>query len=351
MLENWDKVQQYAKTGANSAGTAMEKYGIILESVEAKQAQLTAKVQEFYSSVLNGGLIAGLLDIGKGFMDIINLGDGLVGKILLLTTATVAWIAVLESLKKSGITSFTALIAKILGVDIAQKTATGSAIGLKAVWDALSAHPIVLTLTAITALLTAGISLWNYHNQRIQESIDKANELTDAYKSSNQEIQDNLNSLTEGSGSYGSLQSEFDELCKGVDKYGNNISLTTSQYERYKSICEQIVGLNPDLMNGYNSATEAIGNQNSVLTDTIQLLKDKAKLEAQEYADKSDEILKGSKNQYNKDLDDIIDKNRNIASKIYQVGRDNGDIGFFDGWDDTEAIRNNIDKILNDTDK
>ena len=75
LLENWNNVGKYAQTGANSAGTAMEKYGIILESVEAKQAQLTAKVQELYASILNSGLIAGVVDVGKAFMDTMSLGD------------------------------------------------------------------------------------------------------------------------------------------------------------------------------------------------------------------------------------------------------------------------------------
>ena len=310
MLENWDKVKQYAQTGANSAGTAMEKYGIVLESVEAKQAQLTAKVQEFYSSILNSGLIAGLLDVGKAFMDIINLGDGLVGKILLMVTALTALNFVIQSNSLAGFrtvlvelggaikTVITAIPTWIAGLK-AQKTAQDALNASTATGNALAMANPYLAIAEIAIMAIMGIKFAiDKHNQSIQESIDKANELTDAYKSSSQEIQDGINSLTKGSGSYGSLQSEFDELCKGVDKYGNNISLTSDQYERYKSICEQIVGLNPDLMDGYNSATEAIGNQNSVLADTIQLLKDKAKLEAQEYADNSDEILKGAKNEY-----------------------------------------------------
>ena len=86
ILENWDKVKEYAQVGAEASGTAMDKYGIVLESVEAKQAQLTAKTEEFYSNVLNSGFIKSLLDIGKTFMDVMNLGDGLVGKIILLTS-------------------------------------------------------------------------------------------------------------------------------------------------------------------------------------------------------------------------------------------------------------------------
>ena len=102
MLENWDKVQKYADIGANSSGTAMEKYGAVLDSVAAKQEQLTAKSQEFYNNLLNSSVIAGLLDLGKAFMDIMNLGDGLVGKIVLLVAALTALNAIANANILSG---------------------------------------------------------------------------------------------------------------------------------------------------------------------------------------------------------------------------------------------------------
>ena len=95
MLENWDKVKEYADIGANANGTAMEKDGIVLESVSAKQDQLTAKVQEFYGNILNSSFIAALLDIVKALMDIMNVGDGLIGKITLLIALLCALIAII----------------------------------------------------------------------------------------------------------------------------------------------------------------------------------------------------------------------------------------------------------------
>ena len=164
LMQNWQNVQKYAQTGANSAGTAMEKYGIILESVEAKQAQLTAKVQEFYSSVLNGGLIAGLLDIGKGFMDIINLGDGLVGKLLLLTGAFIGLNVALNALKGSKIATYFTTLGNTF-TQLTSKTLTFSG-----ALQALNINPVILALTTITAILTIGKWAWDEYNQYIQNS-------------------------------------------------------------------------------------------------------------------------------------------------------------------------------------
>lgn len=352
-IENWDKVQQYAKTGADSAGTAMAKYDIVLESVSAKQEQLNAKVQEFYMNMMNSSVTTGLLDIGQGLMDIANIGDGLVGKLALITAGTIALVAVLESLKKSGITGFSTLIAKLLGVTVAEAGATSGAYALKGALDVLSSHPIILAITAITTALTIGVTAWNTYQESIQESIDKANELTETYKSSTQELQDNINALSTPSDTsmYATLADEFEALSKGVDQYGNNISLTTDQYSRYKAICEQIVGLNPSLMDGYDSETEAIGNKNSKLQETIDLLRQQQIEEAKTYAKKSNETLGGFQNQYDKDLEEAIKAKDDIAQKIYQLGYNNGDIGAFDGWTSISALQKNIDKILEDSDK
>lgn len=345
MLENWDKVQQYAQTGSNSAGTAMEKYGIILESVEAKQAQLTAKVEEFYSNILNGGAIAGLLDIGKAFMDVMNAGDGLIGKILLLNTAMIALNVALNALKGSKLATW----FSTLGTTFTQLTTKATT--FSGALQALNINPVILGITAISTLLMIGKTAWDAYQEGIQKTIDKANELTESFNSSNQEIQNNIDSLTSGSGTYSTLSDEFEDLCKGVDEYGNNISLTSDQYERYKSICEQIVALNPDLIDGYDSETEAIGNKNNLIQQTIDLLREQQKEEARQYAEKSDELFTGYTNQYDKNLESAINNGKGVMPYIYQVGSENGDIGFFDGWDSTDAIKNNIDKILQDTDR
>ena len=120
--------------------------------------------------------------------------------------------------------------------------------------------------------------------EKARELREKVDELTDSYKNAKQEFSDNLEILittdTEG---YDDLLSEFEDLTKGVNKYGENISLTSDEYERYKEICEAIVGVNPSIVEGYNSATEAIGNNVGILQSLIDLQKEEARLNAAEY--------------------------------------------------------------------
>jgi hypothetical protein len=189
MLENWDKVKQYAETGASSAGTAMEKYGIVLESVESKQAQLTAKTQEFYSNVLSDSVLTGLLDIGNGLMDIVNIGDGAVGKILLLTTATLALSAVLSHLTDNGKKTFAELIAGFIGVSVAEGTATTGAGLLKVALDLLKSHPVILGLSILTTALIAGKAIFDHFNVTLEEQHDKAQQAKADYQEVASELQ------------------------------------------------------------------------------------------------------------------------------------------------------------------
>ena len=60
-------------TGAqNAAGVAMEKYAIYEESVEAAQGRLNAALEEFYSILMNGGMIRGFLDTITDILNGIN---------------------------------------------------------------------------------------------------------------------------------------------------------------------------------------------------------------------------------------------------------------------------------------
>ena len=113
----------------------------------------------------------------------------------------------------------------------------------------------------------------------------KADELAETYKTQKANFSKNLNDLTgvESGSDHATLLDEFEELTKGVNKYGENISLTSDEYSRYKDICETIVGINPEIAAGYDSATEAIGNNASILERLIELQKEEARLNAAEF--------------------------------------------------------------------
>lgn len=156
------------------------------------------------------------------------------------------------------------------------------------------------------ALLAVGIAkgIDSYYKKRQEELIQEAKDLSDNYKNVKTQADNNIKALSESGdkNTYKTLSDEFSVLAKGVDKYGNNISLTSDQYERYKSICEQIVSIQPSIADGYDSATKAIGNNASAIEELVKAQQDAAKTAALEYtSDKNlNKIRKGAVASYKK---------------------------------------------------
>ena len=148
------------------------------------------------------------------------------------------------------------------------------------------------------------------------ELAKEVEDLSDAYNTAKGEFSDNLDALTISSDTdtYATLQDEFEELTKGVNAYGENISLTSDEYARYKSICETIVGIQPSIAAGYDSATRAIGNNAGVLERLINLQKEEARLNAAEY------VSYGvyANNDNFKNMADVAIGEYNKAAKKYQ---------------------------------
>jgi TP901 family phage tail tape measure protein len=140
---------------------------------------------------------------------------------------------------------------------------------------AFMSNPVGVILTLATTILTIVVPAIKKFHKSAEELEAEVTELTKTYETAKKSFSENLTELTTSSDPklYATLSDEFERLTRGVDEYGNNISLTSDQYERYKEICEKIVGINPEIAAGYDSATKAIGNNASALQQLIELQK------------------------------------------------------------------------------
>jgi hypothetical protein len=185
----------------------------------------------------------------------------------------------LEMVNKSKLTAATKqqIIAE-LGLTGAKKAGEAANYGLLASIEALYAsNPvgwIMAIISAVVMLMQWLSSLSDKAEQAAEKVKQQAEEISQAYKDATEEIKSNLETLgATDEISIDSLEKEFATLAAGVDRYGNNLSLTSDQYERYKTLCEQMVGINPKIASGYDSATKAIGNNASALSELIELQK------------------------------------------------------------------------------
>ena len=187
------------------------------------------------------------------------------------------------------------------------------------------------------ALLAVGIAkgIDSYYKKRQEELIQEAKDLSDNYKNAKTQADNNIKALSESGdkNTYKTLSDEFSVLAKGVDKYGNNISLTSDQYERYKSICEQIVSIQPSIADGYDSATKAIGNNASAIEELIKAQQDAAKTAALEYtSDKNlNKIRKGAVASYKKANSNLGESGQAVLSSLTNGFKDKYGMSQYNG--------------------
>lgn len=72
------------------------------------------------------------------------------------------------------------------------------------------------------------------------------------------EINDKKDAYTSHSTSVNKIKNEYYELADGVNSYGENISLTSTQYERYIELSNEIAQMYPDLVESYDAQGNAI---------------------------------------------------------------------------------------------
>lgn len=183
----------------------------------------------------------------------------------------------------------------IRGAEIASKAA---AVGAKLLGTALNVGISIIATKAISAIYNGIDHLIN----REKEAIEKANELAQAYAQLRQENDSTLRTFTQ-------MKGEFETLASGVSDYGENISLTAEQYQRYREIIDQVVAVHPSLIKGMDAEGNAMVNNNELLAEAIELQKEKNRVDRERYIEE--------------DLPKIIDtdiSNRNKAQGKYSNG-------------------------------
>lgn len=131
---------------------------------------------------------------------------------------------------------------------IAMSGLSAGAKGLGASLKALFlSNPVGLALMAVTAI-TAIVSAVKRAKEEAKQA---AQETLNAYKDAQNTLKSNKNTINE-------ISSDYERLSKGVDDFGNNISLTTDEYKKYNEITNKIADMFPEMISGYTKEGTAI---------------------------------------------------------------------------------------------
>lgn len=168
-----------------------------------------------------------------------------------------------------------------------------------------------------------------------------------------------INDLQEKINNFSDLDSEWQYLVSGVNEYGENLSLTNDEYNRYLEICESAAKISEDVIDGYNAEGQAIMTQR----DAIEKLNEE--LDKQYIKEKRNSVsgtnkktaIDNAKKEYNdlKDAKDNIYKTR--ANEIgdvfsdysFSIGFTHTDIAGGNSYDtDKYTGKEALEKIISD---
>lgn len=170
----------------------------------------------------------------------------------------------------------------------------------------------------IGATVAAGTALYlvnKYDAEYVGKLNDEVEEITETFKTSNAEAQTTISEID-------SIKDEYMELAKGVDKYGNNVSLSADSFEKYNEYSNQIAQAFPQLIDGYSDAGDAI----LVCKDNVDALNEACKIKGFEAY-----------------TDTLTVENLNKIAEAYDIAQ-NGRKGILP-WNDTKGVSDKTDDL------
>ncbi len=273
----------------------------MFKNIAKQGAEATASVQDFYTVILDGNT-SGFKNVKsvietfnsvdpshqQDFANAVGQTNGQLGKYL--------------SNVQVGSASMAGYGKQIVAT-------TAKTIGLQVATTALNAA-ISLGITALVSFAVMGVAKVVSWIDDLVISEKEGKEATENLISSFKSLKEETDALAKNSNT---LVSEYAKLSKGVDNLGENVSLTSDEYERYKELCNQIAEDIPSLIIGYDNEGNAILR----LRDNVDDLK-QSYIEARK--EKYNLMLSEDEN-----VDDTVThykhlKNPNILNKMFDFG-------------------------------
>lgn len=308
LIENFNEAEKALDAMGDSAGALAESYDVYLGTAQAHIEQLKAAWQTFSMDAVNSSTVKGFVDVGTA---ILKVADSLAKVNRLLPTLLGAFTAfkglklaksVLE--QKVAVEALVASIAKegtmtkslsidferlnsvqrqqvttqlqaaaASGEDAAQKalevlgveSLTVAEGGATVATDTLNVSLKALAASNPFGWVMLGVSVLVTAIMYIKSFADSAEDTTRSIADMESELKQLGSESSRIASDYRNLKQSADEvipkfveLSRGVNEYGENVSLTDEQYKEFISLNNQIADLIPGINLGYDSNGNAI---------------------------------------------------------------------------------------------
>lgn len=254
IIQNWDDVSKAVDKATNSTGSAMQENEKFLNSIQGKTNRLASSFQMLASNTIESGFIKGLIDFANAIVQVVDKIGLLPSIIIGLSTFTTLFSGNKFSSSIVGVVSSLAKMPKTLGNTIrafADARSQSLSFGDSLKYAGISASAAQFAILGVFAAITLIKGAFDSYTSSLEEQKRKSDELLGAWESTRESLASNKATIEE-------LKTEFASLSNGVDNFGNNVSLTSDEFSRYHQITNQIAGMFPEMVSGYDDQGNAI---------------------------------------------------------------------------------------------
>lgn len=289
LMNNWTNALKYSETAANSAGSALERYGVYQDSIEAKTNELTAAMEslstntiseELYSGIIVAttnvvefidkanllkGTLAGLVTMGVS-KTIVSLGAGFITAAKSTAQLTTAMALFNKERSEQNLLDIGAACKGLsdrqlrlvlstkglehedrklilagmglkeqeqeqmlatIGFAAAEDKATFSTFSLKGAWNSLTVAMATNPIGVIVTAVSIATMVFSGFNQAMEESRQKARDLGEELKSTKSDID--------------SYKSKIEDLYKTINDSNSSISDVTEARKNLMTIQDELI--------------------------------------------------------------------------------------------------------------
>lgn len=291
LMQNWTQVTKALGIEQDSTGLATQRFGIYLDSLEAKSNKFTATWQRLASSTINSEFVKRLIDLGT---TILNLVD----KVGILNIAIVALSIVMAT--KWGLT-----IPKIVGMIATLITSIGAETvaveGLTIAWTTLSTVMGGLLIGGAIILLASILNNTANSAQKTREKIVA--------------LESEISSLSSNVASSESQISSLTVLGFEYENLRGKVKLSSDEQKRFSDVQNQIKSILPEVNGYYDDQGNFVLDLATNLKTLIDLKQQEIDLDNKKIQGKLIEQLNEESKAYQDEARYLADLNK--QKKIY----------------------------------
>ena len=296
VIKNFDTVEDVIATSMDSEGSALLENEKYLSSIQGHIDQLNNSMQTMWMNFMDADVIKFFIDLATS---IIKATDS-VGPLQIAISALLAKTAFnadsFGQFFKIDINETTGKIDKF-GFSLKGAATNAEGMGIAAKAASVGTQLLNSALTMGIALLASwvigevikGLDNLIHANEKAAEAAEEA---LNAYENTQKTLKNQKSTVDE-------LAASYEELSRGVDFGTNkNINLSTTSYQKYLDVCNDIADMYPHLVTGFDAQGNAILSLKGNVDDLTQSYEDAAQANRQAVIAKNTEIFTTFKNSY-----------------------------------------------------